>query len=99
MVTAVRPKPNSTAGKLLPISLSPSPRLYVFPYPSCPVLLRPQHFTDPSSSRSEEHTSELQSLMRISYAVFCLKNKNTKFTTQPTTVHKNNNNEQTNNHY
>src|SRR3546814_1198308 len=27
------------------------------------------------SKRSEEHTSELQSLMRISYAVFCLKNK------------------------
>src|SRR3546814_2565459 len=30
--------------------------------------------------RSEEHTSELQSLMRISYAVFCLKKKNTKYT-------------------
>src|SRR3546814_3102708 len=29
-------------------------------------------------ARSEEHTSELQSLMRISYAVFCLKKKNTK---------------------
>src|SRR3546814_9494938 len=29
------------------------------------------------ASRSEEHTSELQSLMRISYAVFCLKKKNT----------------------
>src|SRR3546814_2295822 len=28
--------------------------------------------------RSEEHTSELQSLMRISYAVFCLKNKTNK---------------------
>src|SRR3546814_7178594 len=28
--------------------------------------------------RSEEHTSELQSLMRISYAVFCLKKKKTK---------------------
>src|SRR3546814_10065869 len=28
--------------------------------------------------RSEEHTSELQSLMRISYAVFCLKNKRKK---------------------
>src|SRR3546814_2195514 len=28
------------------------------------------------ASRSEEHTSELQSLMRISYAVFCLKKKN-----------------------
>src|SRR3546814_5667235 len=31
--------------------------------------------------RSEEHTSELQSLMRISYAVFCLKKKNTKIRT------------------
>src|SRR3546814_3633796 len=28
-----------------------------------------------AATRSEEHTSELQSLMRISYAVFCLKNK------------------------
>src|SRR3546814_7435233 len=34
--------------------------------------------------RSEEHTSELQSLMRISYAVFCLKKKKTsKHTSQP----------------
>src|SRR3546814_10747351 len=31
-----------------------------------------------SSMRSEEHTSELQSLMRISYAVFCLKKKKNK---------------------
>src|SRR3546814_1856098 len=31
---------------------------------------------DRSLDRSEEHTSELQSLMRISYAVFCLKKKN-----------------------
>src|SRR3546814_5190838 len=30
-----------------------------------------------AAGRSEEHTSELQSLMRISYAVFCLKKKNT----------------------
>src|SRR3546814_8471491 len=30
--------------------------------------------------RSEEHTSELQSLMRISYAVFCLKKKKQKYT-------------------
>src|SRR3546814_7646370 len=30
-----------------------------------------------SAQRSEEHTSELQSLMRISYAVFCLKKKTT----------------------
>src|SRR3546814_5943646 len=32
----------------------------------------------PCRPRSEEHTSELQSLMRISYAVFCLKKKKTK---------------------
>src|SRR3546814_2464153 len=31
-----------------------------------------------AGGRSEEHTSELQSLMRISYAVFCLKKKNPK---------------------
>src|SRR3546814_9657311 len=35
---------------------------------------------DRNSSRSEEHTSELQSLMRISYAVFCLKKKTNKKT-------------------
>src|SRR3546814_7097406 len=33
-------------------------------------------------TKSEEHTSELQSLMRISYAVFCLKNKNKQKQTQ-----------------
>src|SRR3546814_10109577 len=33
---------------------------------------------DPGRGRSEEHTSELQSLMRISYAVFCLKKKKQK---------------------
>src|SRR3546814_10316516 len=37
-----------------------------------------------SNRRSEEHTSELQSLMRISYAVFCLKKKNTTSTTTQT---------------
>src|SRR3546814_7290714 len=35
---------------------------------------------DDPALRSEEHTSELQSLMRISYAVFCLKKKNTQNT-------------------
>src|SRR3546814_1208170 len=44
---------------------SPSPR-------RLPNLLCPRCC---SSTRSEEHTSELQSLMRISYAVFCLKKK------------------------
>src|SRR3546814_10709857 len=40
-----------------------------------PVDLRLHH-----RARSEEHTSELQSLMRISYAVFCLKKQNTQNT-------------------
>src|SRR3546814_1272921 len=35
------------------------------------------------NKRSEEHTSELQSLMRISYAVFCLKKKNKNKLTTP----------------
>src|SRR3546814_7591633 len=46
-----------------PLRVSASPRELVSWWP-----LRPLH-------RSEEHTSELQSLMRISYAVFCLKKK------------------------
>src|SRR3546814_5559688 len=41
----------------------------------------------PTPVRSEEHTSELQSLMRISYAVFCLKKKKIKSaTTRPANV-------------
>src|SRR3546814_8702056 len=36
------------------------------------------HLVEQSGDRSEEHTSELQSLMRTSYAVFCLKKKKSK---------------------
>src|SRR3546814_5609173 len=39
-----------------------------------------------SHIRSEEHTSELQSLMRISYAVFCLKKKNQHYRVPPPTA-------------
>src|SRR3546814_5645832 len=39
-------------------------------------ILDENRVTIDTSDRSEEHTSELQSLMRISYAVFCLKKKN-----------------------
>src|SRR3546814_8921343 len=46
--------------------------------PSRPLLIDPEK----STARSEEHTSELQSLMRISYAVFCLKNKNQQYKLQ-----------------
>src|SRR3546814_17639084 len=44
----------------------------------------PRRAGRPDRSRSEEHTSELQSLMRISYAVFCL-NKKTKLSDNHTT--------------
>src|SRR3546814_9523672 len=45
--------------------------------------------------RSEEHTSELQSLMRISYAVFCLKKKKITTTNSKTTTKQNNNHNST----
>src|SRR3546814_1103355 len=45
-------------------------------FPPVPVGGRLQPRGDAMGRRSEEHTSELQSLMRISYAVFCLKKKN-----------------------
>src|SRR3546814_5303035 len=45
--------------------------------PSCPLDLGRAVLPDRYTLRSEEHTSELQSLMRISYAVFCLKKKKT----------------------
>src|SRR3546814_3929737 len=57
----------------------------VRPLPRLAVRDRPDAVAQ-SGLRSEEHTSELQSLMRISYAVFCLKKKTTK--TQ-TTVNQN----------
>src|SRR3546814_4554621 len=48
-----------------------------------------RHVADAATQRrSEEHTSELQSLMRISYAVFCLKKKTTNMTnTDPLVEH------------
>src|SRR3546814_8483140 len=44
---------------------------------------------DPGADRSEEHTSELQSLMRISYAVFCLKKKRKQQLNKTTTCQAN----------
>src|SRR3546814_10433422 len=64
------------------------PRLFSFnaPQGACPacdglgekLYFDPQLVVPNENLRSEEHTSELQSLMRISYAVFCLKKKNKK---------------------
>src|SRR3546814_6223611 len=49
---------------------------YLFKRAALPDFLQPVQRNRPFQGRSEEHTSELQSLMRISYAVFCLKKKN-----------------------
>src|SRR3546814_6331851 len=47
----------------------------------CNKQIQGQNCSGKVTDRSEEHTSELQSLMRISYAVFCLKKKTTILTT------------------
>src|SRR3546814_4751572 len=86
----VRLEPRSTrviaAGKVLPGKAS-TVKLARWPSLICPtsasstetssfILERSSAITNKVGVRSEEHTSELQSLMRISYAVFCLKKKN-----------------------
>src|SRR3546814_7629126 len=48
--------------------------------PALKAYLHGQGIAVRHAARSEEHTSELQSLMRISYAVFCLKKKKTQKT-------------------
>src|SRR3546814_3290472 len=56
------------------IALSATPSFAQNPLPGQPA---EESIATEDVSRSEEHTSELQSLMRISYAVFCLKKKKT----------------------
>src|SRR3546814_6391120 len=53
------------------------PRLLDDDYRRDDEVAQARAIADYIAGRSEEHTSELQSLMRISYAVFCLKKKNT----------------------
>src|SRR3546814_18786715 len=68
------------------------------PIPRCPCastwrrtlpMSPPRHAPRCGATRSEEHTSELQSLMRISYAVFCLKKKKTKDKKSDWSLHEN----------
>src|SRR3546814_7588965 len=63
-----------------------SPLLTVNDAPSRATTSPPKTF---SIRRSEEHTSELQSLMRISYAVFCLKKKKTHNSINKNRTHQN----------
>src|SRR3546814_5352382 len=67
--------PPMTVHPAFPVDGAPAPAA------SAPLTVRvvdPLSLSDElAAARSEEHTSELQSLMRISYAVFCLKKKKT----------------------
>src|SRR3546814_1502037 len=54
------------------------------------LLLQELYALRHDGARSEEHTSELQSLMRISYAVFCLKKKTTLTISSPYAHHRHN---------
>src|SRR3546814_945786 len=84
-----RPPRSTRTDTLFPYTTLFRSSLAVFDdVPACHTWAHPVEFPihrgAPRDGRSEEHTSELQSLMRISYAVFCLKKK-TK--THQTTLH------------
>src|SRR3546814_5334863 len=59
-------------------TLFPYTTLFRSPIPPASPARSPWTCCHRNPTRSEEHTSELQSLMRISYAVFCLKKKTTR---------------------
>src|SRR3546814_10276689 len=76
-VTQERVATPSTCTVQAPHIAMPQPNL-VPVSPSSSRMTQSRGVSSATSRRSEEHTSELQSLMRISYAVFCLKKKNKK---------------------
>src|SRR3546814_5262342 len=76
MLVAARPLSRDVAAPMTDTDMISADALV----PTPTICAQPRRFSDFATVRSEEHTSELQSLMRISYAVFCLKTKkhNTK---------------------
>src|SRR3546814_10254459 len=74
-ITSTRPKASTAfATKSLAVSGNATSPLTAIARPPAAAIAA----TQLSAARSEEHTSELQSLMRISYAVFCLKQQKKK---------------------
>src|SRR3546814_7076686 len=75
---------------LLPVDhevTTPTSPVFNYPYRRTREALETMRRAE-QCDRSEEHTSELQSLMRISYAVFCLKKKKTQIITRESTTHR-----------
>src|SRR3546814_8414452 len=66
-------RPRTARSVRLQLTIVPRDKTPAPPHHSQPASM-PHRQADSPSVRSEEHTSELQSLMRTSYAVFCLKN-------------------------
>src|SRR3546814_3871099 len=79
MAGMTMPAPASSAAK--PATKAPAKKAKKKPVSAPPAPASHTMDDMKGMDRSEEHTSELQSLMRNSYAVFCLKKKNTKTTT------------------
>src|SRR3546814_2644065 len=71
----LRPAPGGIARDPAAVDAAADHREVVHRFPPPQRMARPAGFEPATTSRSEEPTSELQSLMRISYAVFCLKTK------------------------
>src|SRR3546814_1670448 len=70
-------------------SAKPGRRIMTTPSKPTAVAVQRRARTVSPRKRSEEHTSELQSLMRISYAVFCLKKKTTNIPLKDCNTHNN----------
>src|SRR3546814_4481290 len=77
LVAAVVGRDDGVALDFADIEAKLRQRLSGYKVPRAYVQIRRDEVPMLPSNRSEEHTSELQSLMRISYAVFCLKKKKT----------------------
>src|SRR3546814_3419597 len=73
----------STSDRFFISASRTSGRLGAIPNPQLPITTVVTPSAGEGAQRSEEHTSELQSLMRISYAVFCLKKKKDNKQPQP----------------
>src|SRR3546814_2053542 len=83
---AIHPSTPAYASRYLPVIGDAHPRCRVLPWalPSPEIGRGLKRYC---CIRSEEHTSELQSLMRISYAVFCLKKKKIQNCIRHSTTH------------